>query len=210
MSSPCIGRVQAPLLSNGLFAVPSWVQLFVCFWPFTPLELVPRGRVSASTSPAQVTQANAPGRRRMRDGAGLPGKPLHMGTAATKGLPPYVFRGKRVGRPCDAGHRAFFIRRPWRDNYVKQICAFAWERTSITGFTYYSKYLEAVGTCGFRLWKTLWKLWITFRICIAMQSYGNCFTPGRTPEPPANPRAGRTGRPFPGPEKVGLYAAYSP
>lgn len=88
MSSPCIGRVQAPLLSNGLFAVPSWVQLFVCFWPFTPLELVPRGRVSASTSPAQVTQANASGRRRMRDRGWASREAITYGNSRDEGAAP--------------------------------------------------------------------------------------------------------------------------
>ena len=64
-----LGGCRIPLRSNGLFAVPSWVQLFVCFWPFTPFKTCAAGEgVCQHVPPPQVPQASAPGRRRMRDG----------------------------------------------------------------------------------------------------------------------------------------------
>lgn len=44
----------------------------------------------------------------------------------------------------------------------------------------------------------MWKLWITFRICMAIQYYGNCFMMLQMPETLANSQVIPPTEPLPG------------
>lgn len=103
-------------------------------------------------------------------------------------------------RPCDGVTGPFFAAVSVEESYVKQTGAFAWERTSVADLPYYPIYLGGIEKSRVELLKTLWKLWITFCICMAMQSYGNCIMRRRPPETLANPRAAPPGEEPPGRE----------
>lgn len=191
-------------------AGPVAVQRFVCctlmgaafcllFRPSTPLKLAPRGRCLPARSPAPGDAGQCPLLQTYaRRGLGFQGSHYIWEQPRRRGCP-CMFLRRNAERPRDCVTGPFLTRCASRGNYVKQIRTFAWKRTSIADVPYYSIYPETLETSALQLLKTMWKLWITFRICMIMQSYGNCFTPLRPPEPLANPQAAPSPRPSSGP-----------